>query len=155
MDGRLRQFGLVLGAILVALVVLAIGYVATHQANSYTFDDLVKDLRSEGLQVELPSEPARDKGWFPVPPRRISVNGEFLEVYEFADIEEALKAARAVSPRGTSIAPIDGTSGWQIDWSYPPPSWYQKGQLIVIYGGTNSADKSKVERVLGTPFARG
>lgn len=78
----------------------------------------------------------------------VEVNGEQLQVFEFANEGAAEEAAATVSPDGTSV----GTT--MVMW-VDTPHFYKSGELIVIYVGGDAELLSMLEGILGAPFAGG
>jgi hypothetical protein len=77
----------------------------------------------------------------------VQVDGETIEVFEYADENGAKSDAAKIQPNGT----VPGTS---VTWS-ATPHFYQKGRIIVIYAGTDQKVLSALESALGKPFATG
>ncbi|MDH4179551.1 MAG: hypothetical protein OEV33_03495 [Armatimonadota bacterium] len=105
---------------------------------------LVEALRDEGVTAEpagMVSQP-----FFSVEGQAITVNGEQVQVFEFADAAAAEAAAALVSEDGSAV----GTN--MISW-IAPPHFYQHGRLVVLYVGDQTAIQSALESVLGEQFA--
>ena len=76
----------------------------------------------------------------------LTVNGEEVQVFEFASSEDADTVAETVSADGSSV----GTS--MIGW-VAPPHFYRAGKLIVIYVGSDSDVIHTLQEVMGSQFA--
>ena len=76
----------------------------------------------------------------------LTVNGEDVQAFEFANAEEADTVAETVSRDGRSI----GTN--MIGW-VAPPHFYKAGKLIVIYIGSDSDVINALQEALGSQFA--
>lgn len=150
-----RRVGVVAAWILGAIAVATVWYWSSFLLARYDFDLFVGDLHAAGATVELSSEPQPDFGWFPVPPRMVLINGYPARVFQFSDDVQTLWASCHVLSNGQSIAPMQGTQGVSIDWSFPGPRWYRRGQLIIIYGGNGSSTNRIIEKLLGSPFTGG
>lgn len=82
-----------------------------------------------------------------VPGQILHVNGEDVQVYEYANEAAAAADAAQISPDG-SLTTI------MIDW-ISIPHFYRFGNLIVLYVGTNSEILVALESILGPQFAEG
>lgn len=76
----------------------------------------------------------------------IKVNGEQVQVYLYANEDDANADAARISPDGGTI----GNS--MVDW-IAPPHFYKVGQLIVLYIGTNTSLMKVLESTVGPQFA--
>lgn len=84
--------------------------------------------------------------FFSVAGQAIMVNGEQVQVYEYANDDGANTDAARISPDGGTI----GNS--MVDW-IAPTHFYKVGQLIVLYIGTNTSLMKVLESTLGAQFA--
>jgi len=87
---------------------------------------LVDGLRAAGATVE--SAGSVNQPFFSVEGKAITVNGENVQVFEYAEQAKAEAEAGAISPDGSSI----GTS--IVSW-IGPPHFFQAGRMIVLYVG--------------------
>ncbi|MBA2285104.1 MAG: hypothetical protein H0W02_06460 [Ktedonobacteraceae bacterium] len=78
----------------------------------------------------------------------ITVNGQQVQVYEYANEESASSDAARISPDGSTI----GNS--MVDW-IAPPHFYRSGKIIVLYVGTNAAVIHTLQGLFGSQFAGG
>ena len=76
----------------------------------------------------------------------IKVNGEDVQVYEYADEDAANTEASHISPDGGTI----GTT--MVDW-VAPPHFFKKGRIIVLYVGTTPSVLQVLRMNLGPQFA--
>ena len=76
------------------------------------------------------------------------MDGEDVQVFEFASAEEADTVSQSISADGSSI----GTS--MVAW-VAPPHFYKAGKLIVIYVGSDSGVISALQAAMGSQFAGG
>jgi hypothetical protein len=76
----------------------------------------------------------------------IKLDGEDIQIFEFASQGEADSAAESISPDGSSI----GTS--MVSW-ISSPHFYQAGKLIVLYVGEDQNVISSLEGLLGLQIA--
>ena len=109
-----------------------------------TADGLIDALRQAGLHVE--DAGVVEQPFFPVPARVFVVDGDDLQLYEFAEVANAEAAAAQVGPGGSTI----GTSS--MTW-LAPPHFFRKGRLIVNYLGSSPRTLDELRRLLGPQFA--
>ena len=127
---------------------LAVGCIRTSAGGGSVTDlaSLTDDLRAAGATVEPAGEVSQP--FFSVEGQVITVNGEDVQVFEYADAASADAEAALVSPDGSSV----GTT--MVLW-IATPHFYRAGQLIVIYVGDSTAVTDALEAVLGPQFAGG
>lgn len=107
---------------------------------------LVDGLRQAGLTAAEAGEISQP--FFTVEGQILEVDGEQVQVFEFADATAAAEAATLVSEDGSAV----GTS--QVDW-VGTPHFFSIGRLIVIYVGDNETVLSALAEALGPQFAGG
>lgn len=117
---------------------------SSQQSTVSDYASLVTALEATGAEV-VPGEEL-SQPFFEVTGQIIRVNGEDVQVFEFADEDTAASAASQISPDGGST----GTT--MISW-IASPHFYRAGQLIVLYVGENEAMTSLLESILGPQFA--
>ena len=86
------------------------------------------------------------KSLFSVQGRMIQVNGEDVQVFQYAHVVAASEQAALVSPDGSAV----GTSS--LHW-IGTPHFYKRGLLLVLYVGDDEAVRKALEAVLGRQFA--
>lgn len=118
----------------------------THGGPIVDYVSLVDALRFAGTTVE-PVEGLQQPFFEPMA-QVVEVNGERLQIFEFADEEAALAAAETVSENGTSVGPTMLT--WQ-----DTPHFYRVDRLIVLYVGSDAGALDLLQEVLGEQFAGG
>jgi hypothetical protein len=124
------------------------------QSKAMGLNELTAQLKAAGATV-VPGT-GLNQPFMPVEGRTLTVNGEQMQVYEFASVSATDKQASYVSPDGTTFTTISssgvpaGTT--QVDW-VKPPHLYKAGRVIVIYIGTNSTVMHLLVEVLGKQFA--
>jgi len=109
---------------------------------------LAADLERGGARVSLDSRipsPAL-KELPPVGGARYVVDGERLDVLEYAYPEQAETAARLIDPHGSRIGSVF------VEWT-GQPHFYRKGRLIVLYVGVNPKMLRRLSGALGPPVA--
>jgi hypothetical protein len=84
--------------------------------------------------------------FFSVTGQSITVNGEPVQIYEYANEDDANADAARISPDGGTIG------NTMVDW-IAPPHFYKKGQIIVLYVGSNTTVMNILKTTLGTQFA--
>ena len=104
-------------------------------------------LRSQGGTVIVTKEKVSQPFFSPAG-RVIKINGEVLQVFEYATISAANADASKVSADGTTV----GTS--KPSWM-ATPHFFKSEKLIVLYVGRNQAIVELVQRTLGNQFAGG
>ncbi|MBA3532798.1 MAG: hypothetical protein H0T73_12810 [Ardenticatenales bacterium] len=105
---------------------------------------LVEELGAQGAQVQPAG--SLEQPFFLVEAQLLDVGDQQLQLFEFADAISASASAATVSTSGDSV----GTT--MMTW-IEPPHFYQAGQLIVLYVGSDTATLELLEEVLGPPFA--
>jgi hypothetical protein len=110
----------------------------------FGFEALAAALRARGAQV-LPGE-AVEQPFFSVAGRFLAVNGEDVQVFEYADAEAARAEAATVSPDG-------GTIGTAKPFWAAPPHFYRRDRVIVLYTGDAGRVRTPLEAVMGPQFA--
>ena len=108
---------------------------------------LTEKLRARGGVVALTKERV-SQPFFRVAGRIIKINGESLQVFEYATPSAANADASQVSSDGTTI----GTS--KPTWM-ATPHFFKTGKLIVLYVGGNQTILELLRTALGGQFAGG
>ncbi|MFQ5796181.1 MAG: hypothetical protein ACE5JP_14185 [Candidatus Bipolaricaulia bacterium] len=107
---------------------------------------LIDHLRAAGATVEPTGEVSQP--FFSAKGQVITVNGDNVQVFEYADTAAANAEATLVSPDGGSV-------GTNIMAWVATPHFYKTGRLIVLYVGDHPAVINVLETVLGPQFAGG
>ena len=110
-----------------------------------TADDLAAALNAEGLLASV-TDQHYSQPFFAASGREVTVNGEVLQVFEYADEDSAEADADQISDDGTTV----GTT--QVTW-VGSPHFYQDGNLLVLYLGDDEALLEQLEDVLNGQFA--
>ena len=84
--------------------------------------------------------------FFSVPGIVISVSGEDLQVFEYADAAAAARDVEGISADASTI------NGEAMAW-IAPPHFYQHGSLIILYIGDNGATLTLLQQIVGEQFA--
>ena len=109
---------------------------------------LIDNLREAGATVdtgEVIQQPC-----FSVDGKAITVNGSYVQVFEYEDAAASDTEAAFISPDGFSISNNGQTCA--ISW-VAPPNFFKASNLIVLYVGDNQAVIDVLETVLGPQFA--
>ena len=112
--------------------------------NVETFDQLVDELRTNGMVVE--SVGTVSQPFFSPEGQVISIDSQEVQVFEFTTVNDAESAAETISPNGSSI----GTS--MVAW-VSTPHFYSTGKFVVLYVGEEESVISVLEDVLGPQIA--
>lgn len=120
------------------------GTEAAHGGEIGGYVELVDVLRQAGASVE--PQGAVQQEFFPVGAQVIQVDGQDVQVFEFADPEAQQAAAAQISPDGSTI----GTT--MVTWVEPPHFW-AKGRVIVLYVGSDAGTIDLLGQVLGEQIA--
>jgi len=107
-------------------------------------NDLIQTLRANGASVERNDEITQP--FFSVKGKTITVNGEKVQVFEYANGKAAEKDARRVDRTGSS------TGNSMVSW-VGPPHFFKRGKLIVLYVGEKADILQALESALGSQFA--
>ena len=113
-------------------------------AGSFTESELTARLRAAGLTIEDAGQV--EQPFFTRRAHVFVVNGEDLQVYQFASAEAAANAAAEVAPTGGSI----GTT--MMTWM-ASPHFYRKERVIAIHIGSNDAVTRALGEAMGPQFA--
>ncbi len=117
--------------------------VSQHGA-AVDYVSLLGNLRAKGATVE-PGEEI-EQSFFSVKGNVIKVNGNDVQVFEYANENEANEESSQISEDGTSI----GTT--MVTW-IDSPHFYKKGRLIALYVGSDDTAMDALESALGEQFA--
>lgn len=105
---------------------------------------IVDALRSAGLEIE-DAGPV-EQSFFTVPAHVYVAEGDELQVYRYPSEAAAKADAEKVDPNGSAI----GTS--MVSW-IAPPHFFQRGETIVNYLGSNQRVLDILRREMGQQFA--
>lgn len=146
MSARRLLFGSMIS--MVALVAAACGSSGVIP-EATSVDSLAKSLETAGMRVDGPNNnDVLSSRYFSVSGVQYTASGETVYAYEFPDGEQLAAQAELVSPDGWGIG------SKYIQWSVGP-SYYQNGNLIVIYDGDKKLIMETLAAAMGEPFAGG
>lgn len=117
---------------------------ASHGGPVKDYVSLTDHLRAAGASV-VPAGTVTQP-FFSVTGQVITVNGEQVQVYEYANEDSANADAARIAPGG------DMVGNTIIDW-VAPPHFYRKSRIIVLYVGTNTSVMRVLQTVLGSQYA--
>lgn len=115
-----------------------------HLARINDVRSLMRSLRAAGLAVKRGGQVSQP--FFFVRGSILTVNGEQVQVFEYANIRIAEKDAKKVSATGSGV-------GTRMPMWIAPPHFYKSGRLIVLYLGENPSLIKALEGALGPQFA--
>jgi hypothetical protein len=113
------------------------------------YDALFYTLQSFGVQVERGEQPK--EGFFEFAPRVLKVNGQTVDVYEFATVKEAEDAATRVSADGTTYTRRDGVVQ-SVQW-VAPVRFHLIANTITVYVGGDQNVVEALRNGAGRQFA--
>ena len=109
-----------------------------------TVSDLVNRLRDRGNKIGHGGKISQP--FLSVPGRIITIDGEDVQVFQYANAKSAEREVKAIDLQGSPV----GTS--MPTW-VAPPHFYKSSSLIVLYIGQNSSVMRALEGALGPQFA--
>ncbi|MEK6333381.1 MAG: hypothetical protein AABM67_00425 [Acidobacteriota bacterium] len=122
-------------------------HLASKARSAKELSNLIKYLRAKGATVVLTKETV-SQPFFSVVARIINVNGQGVQVFEYARILKADSEAKRVSPNGMTI----GMS--KPSW-LSTPHFFKSGKLILLYLGDDQIILRILQSTLGNQFAGG
>lgn len=108
---------------------------------------LIKALRAQGATVVLTNEKV-SQPFFSRTARIINVNGEGVQVFEYAQAAALEQEAKRVSPDGMTIG--SSKPSWMAT-----PHFFKRGRLLVLYVGANESILKVLKSGIGSQFAGG
>jgi hypothetical protein len=111
----------------------------------YTTADLLADLAAQGARVEaLPG--SISKPYLAAPGVAVQVNGQLVQVFQYADAAALAADVAGLAPNASSI------DGRPLIWSAAPHFW-RKGGVLALAVSNDQALVELVSRVMGPAFA--
>jgi hypothetical protein len=112
---------------------------------AYSTPDLLADLTSQGVQVE--TAPGRiTKPYLSVPGLIVQVNGQPVQVFQYADAAALAADVARLAPNASSI------NGVPLVWPASPHFWRKSG-LLALAVTNDQALVDLISSVMGPPFA--
>ncbi len=122
----------------------------SHGGPVRDYVSLVDHLRAAGAIV-MPQVAPTTKFWQNADAYTVLVNGERVDVYQFADVNSAMQAAAQISDGG-GARQTGPNSAEMIDW-VAPPHFYRADRVIALYIGRSEHALVPLQQVMGVPFA--
>ena len=91
-------------------------------------DTLIQKLSEEGINVKIADEVTYP--FFSVTGKRILVNNDVLEVFEYSTVLSAAQAATQIVQNGTVVGDT------KVEWP-ESPHFYHNGKMIILYLGND------------------
>ena len=132
-----------MGYLLILGLALTAQACAPAPAAALDAEGLAEALRTAGAEVEAGE--AVEQAFFSVPGAIIRVNGQDVQVFEYADAAARQAESDVISPDGSTI----GTT--MVTWIDRPNFW-ARDRLIVLYVGTDAAIMELRTDVLAEPM---
>jgi len=104
---------------------------------------LVDQLKANGLRVE--SRGSIEQSFFSVPATVYAVDGDDLQVYEYASASAAETDAAKVAP--------NGAIGTSMPMWVAPPHFFRRDNVVAIYLGSSPKTIGVLRQILGQQFA--
>lgn len=117
---------------------------ATSGAELADTSGLVAALEAAGATVEMGDR--IEQPFFEVQGQALTVNGQSVEVFEWADEAGREAVSSTITPEGQF-----GTT--MVEWTGKPHFW-ASGKIIALYVGEDAATVELLTDVLGEPIAR-
>jgi hypothetical protein len=108
---------------------------------------LADHLRAAGATVEMAGTIKHP--FLAVPGQLMTVNGQDIEVFQYADAKALANDTRTIDPDGC----IGTVGGGMIDAWTAPPHFFKSANVMVIYLGSDAKMLNLLTSVLGKQFA--
>jgi hypothetical protein len=157
--GEMKRVGMACMLVALGLLCAACGVGSTTGAQSVKGTSapgsLVRDaagLRTalQAARVTISDGPQVTERFVTITGQTLFVNGERVEVFEYATPEAANADAARIDPDACMVTTPNGTI--TLDWP-DSPHFYKSGRLIVLYVGTTASMKQLLTSMLGGEFA--
>jgi len=137
--------------ILLALTLLLFASGDQVQQSWMSYERLLTSLYAIDDTV-LPSDTTffEPGGCYSVYTRLATIDGEDIEIFDYANSPSAETAATQIAPDGYMVRTLTGAC--MIDY-VAPPHFFKDRNLIVLYVGKNSHILEVLSNVLGSQFA--
>jgi len=107
---------------------------------------LVLALQAAGATVEVSGQ-AVEQPFFEVQGTEVKVNGQTVQVFEWADETDRAAVSGTITPQGQF-----GTT--QVEWVGTPHFW-AAGKIIALYVGEDAQVVALLTNAMGAPIAQG
>lgn len=140
--------GLILAMLAGGFAALFVACGASAGAGSvHDVASLADHLRAEGAQIEMGSTIKHP--FLAVPGRIMTVNGQDIEVFQYANAQALADDTRTVDPDGC----IGTLGGGMLDPWTAPPHFFKSQGVMVIYLGSDAKILQLLTNVMGKQFA--
>ncbi|MBF6592255.1 MAG: hypothetical protein IVW57_17220 [Ktedonobacterales bacterium] len=142
---------ILIGVGVALLLALALGF--TTQASAMSYGGAADALRAAGATVQ--DNGTGTSAFLRGADHRLTVNGESVDVFEYATTFSAGLDAGRIGADGTTISGGFGPFGGQaaiVDF-IAPPHWFAQGRVIVLYVGRSTTLVALLTKVFGAQFA--
>lgn len=104
-------------------------------------------LRAEGAQIEMGSTIKHP--FLAVPGQIVTVNGQDIEVFQYANAQALANDTRTIDPDGC----IGTVGGGMLDPWTAPPHFFKSEGVMVIYLGSDAKMLQLLTGIMGKQFA--
>jgi hypothetical protein len=139
----MKRWTIFVGTLAVMAAVFAPGC-SSSGGTATDYASLIANLEAQGATVVEAGEITQP--FFDVTGKSLTVDGETVQVFEYAD--DAAMAAEA-----DMISEDGGTIGTSIPSWISDPHFYKAGRIIVLYVGTDAGVMDELRQALGAQFA--
>jgi len=144
-----RGFKVSLSIILILILSAALFNILNNGKDIKNTEDFINEFTTKGYKIE---ERNILFGWEPFSKYNgkrnvMKINNVSIEYYDFKTEDEAKVAAQTISKDGMSFG------GGKIKWDGNPPRFYRKGNVIVMYEGTDLKVLWDLRTVIGKSIA--
>jgi hypothetical protein len=108
---------------------------------------LADRLRAEGAQIEMGSTIKHP--FLAVPGQIMTVNGQDIEVFQYANAQALANDTRTIDPDGC----IGTVGGGMLDPWTAPPHFFKSQGVMVIYLGSDAKMLQLLTKAMGKQFA--
>lgn len=115
-------------------------YTDTKKVSDYNLENFKMDMEAEGHKVEIMS---KEKDFFDSPKYEVKIGDAKVLAYDYEEMTTLEKDMSGITENGAMI------SGTKVMWE-KTPHYYKKGELLVIYDGTDTAVITALDKVLGS-----
>jgi hypothetical protein len=135
-------------AILIGAALLCVACGASSSVN--TTSSLIGNLRQAGLQVSQDQYTTLRQPFLSVPGHLLLVNGQRVESYDYATAAAVHADAGHIAKDACLVLTPHGQV--MMDWP-GPPHVFSKGNVIVLYAGTDTTILRALKSALGPQIA--
>lgn len=115
-------------------------YTDTKKVSDYNLENFKIDMETQGYTVEIMS---KEKDFFDSPKFEVKIGDAKVLAYDYEEMTTLEKDMSGITENGLMV------SGTKVTWE-TTPHYYKKGELLVIYDGTDTNVITALNKVLGT-----